>query len=63
LCYDASFQGETGSLWHTERLERMVGNNLKKEIIPQSTHMEFYHGEKYIDLAVNKLTEFFNKHL
>ena len=54
---------EAGSLWHTERLDKMIGGATKKIIVPKGAHMDFYDNEAYVGPAVKDITEFMNTNL
>ena len=54
---------EAGSLWHTERLERLLGSNARKMIIPGATHMALYDILEYVDPAVEEISRFFKESL
>lgn len=51
---------KAGSLWHTEKLDRLVGGSAMKVIVPNATHVDFYDQEEYVDLAVENIVEFFD---
>ncbi|KAJ5120038.1 X-Pro dipeptidyl-peptidase (S15 family) protein [Penicillium atrosanguineum] len=55
--------GKAGSLWHTEKLDKLIGGATKKLIVPDGTHMDFYDQEKYVDLAVKNISEFMSEKL
>jgi hypothetical protein len=52
-----------GSRWHTEKLDKQIGGAAKKVIVPKAAHMDFYDGDKYVDLAVKNVVEFMNEKL
>jgi fermentation-respiration switch protein FrsA (DUF1100 family) len=54
---------ETGSLWHTERLDRLIGGATKKIIVPKGARMDFYDNEAYVQPAVKDVAEFMKKYL
>lgn len=54
---------EAGSLWHTEKLDKMIGGATKKIIVPKGAHMDFYDNEAYVGPAVKDITEFMNTNL
>lgn len=47
-----------GSVWHTERLDRLIGGAERKRIVPNATHTSFYDDEVFVDLAVEEVSEF-----
>lgn len=54
---------KAGSLWHTEKLDKIIGGATKKLIVPNGTHMDFYDRAEYVDLAVKNVVEFMNQKL
>ncbi|KAJ6155899.1 X-Pro dipeptidyl-peptidase (S15 family) protein [Penicillium chermesinum] len=54
---------KAGSLWHTEKLDKLIGGASKKLIVPGGTHMDFYDQDKYVDLAVKNVSEFMSEKL
>jgi fermentation-respiration switch protein FrsA (DUF1100 family) len=54
---------QAGSLWHTEKLDKLIGGATKKLIVPGAVHMDFYDNEKYLGPAVNNIAEFMKKQL
>jgi fermentation-respiration switch protein FrsA (DUF1100 family) len=54
---------QAGSLWHTEKLDKLIGGATKKLIVPGAAHMDFYDNEKYLGPAVNNIAEFMKKQL
>lgn len=54
---------KAGSLWHTERLDKLVGGATKKIIVPNGAHMDFYDNEAYVGPAAKNVAEFMNQHL
>ena len=54
---------KAGSLWHTEKLDHLIGGTAKKVIVPNATHIDFYDQEEYVDLAVKNMVEFFGENL
>jgi fermentation-respiration switch protein FrsA (DUF1100 family) len=54
---------DAGSLWHTERLDGMIGGATRLLIVPNATHMDFYDQLEYIDPAVVEAVSFFREHL
>ncbi|KAE8138253.1 X-Pro dipeptidyl-peptidase protein [Aspergillus pseudotamarii] len=54
---------KAGSLWHTERLDKLIGGAAKKVIVPNGAHMDFYDNEAYVGPAAQNVAEFMNQHL
>lgn len=54
---------KAGSLWHTEKLDKLIGGATKKLVVPNGTHMDFYDQDKYVDLAVKNISEFMGEKL
>ncbi|KAM0247623.1 hypothetical protein ACHAQJ_009763 [Trichoderma viride] len=54
---------DAGSLWHTEKLDKLIGGATKKVIVPKGAHMDFYDNEAYVGPAVKDVAEFMKKHL
>ncbi|PLB53288.1 X-Pro dipeptidyl-peptidase protein [Aspergillus steynii IBT 23096] len=54
---------KAGSLWHTERLDKMIGGATQKVIVPNGAHMDFYDNEAYVGPAAENVAEFMKKHL
>lgn len=54
---------EAGSLWHTEKLDKIIGGATEKKIVPNGAHMDFYDNEAYVDPAVKDISAFMKKHL
>lgn len=54
---------EAGSLWHTERLDKLIGGATKKIIVPKAAHMDFYDNEAYVGPAVKDVAEFMKTNL
>ncbi|KAJ6142884.1 hypothetical protein N7471_002337 [Penicillium samsonianum] len=54
---------EAGSLWHTERLDKLIGGATKKIIVPKGAHMDFYDNEAYVGPAVKDVAEFMKTNL
>lgn len=54
---------DAGSLWHTERLDSMIGGATILLIVPNATHMDFYDHLEYIDPAAEDTVDFFREHL
>jgi fermentation-respiration switch protein FrsA (DUF1100 family) len=52
---------KAGSLWHTEKLDKLIGGATKKLVVPNGTHMDFYDQEKYVELAVKNVSEFMSQ--
>ncbi|KAJ5273614.1 hypothetical protein N7478_008739 [Penicillium angulare] len=54
---------DAGSLWHTERLDKMIGGATQKIIVPKGAHMDFYDNEAYVGPAVKDIADFMNTNL
>ncbi|KAJ5297590.1 hypothetical protein PENANT_c005G05143 [Penicillium antarcticum] len=54
---------DAGSLWHTEKLDKLIGGATQKNIVPNGAHMDFYDNEAYVGPAVKDVAEFMKKHL
>ncbi|KAB8255371.1 X-Pro dipeptidyl-peptidase protein [Aspergillus pseudonomiae] len=54
---------KAGSLWHTERLDKLIGGAAKKVIVPNGAHMDFYDNEAYVGPAAQNVAEFMKQHL
>ncbi|KAJ5378367.1 X-Pro dipeptidyl-peptidase (S15 family) protein [Penicillium cosmopolitanum] len=54
---------KAGSLWHTERLDKLVGGATKKIIVPNGAHMDFYDNEAYVGPAAKNVADFMSQHL
>lgn len=54
---------KAGSLWHTQRLDKLIGGAAKKIIVPNGAHMDFYDNETYVGPAAQDVAEFMNQHL
>ncbi|KAK4069562.1 uncharacterized protein Triagg1_6986 [Trichoderma aggressivum f. europaeum] len=54
---------DAGSLWHTEKLDKLIGGATKKVIVPKGAHVDFYDNEVYVGPAVLDVAEFMKKHL
>lgn len=54
---------KAGSLWHTEKLDKLIGGATKKVIVPGGTHMDFYDKEPFVNPAVKEIAEFMKAHL
>jgi fermentation-respiration switch protein FrsA (DUF1100 family) len=52
-----------GSLWHTERLDSMIGGATTLLIVPNATHMDFYDRLEYVNPAVEEAVSFFSEYL
>ena len=51
------------SLWHTERLDKLLGGATKKIIVPNGTHIDFYDKEDYLEPAVKDIVGFMKEYL
>ena len=52
------------SRWHSEKINKMLEGrtkNVKKVVVPDGTHMDFYDKQEYIELAIAEITEFFKQ--
>ncbi|KAL4810660.1 X-Pro dipeptidyl-peptidase protein [Aspergillus unguis] len=54
---------KAGSLWHTERLDKLIGGATKKLIMPGGAHMDFYDNEAYVGPAAENIAEFMKTHI
>jgi len=54
---------EAGSLWHTERLDGMIGGATRLVVVPGATHMDFYDRLEYVDPAVEEAVGFFREYM
>lgn len=54
---------KAGSLWHTEKLAKLVGGSAKKSIVPNGKHMDFYDNEAYVGPAAKDVAAFMKQHL
>ena len=54
---------KAGSLWHTERLDKLTGGATKKLIVPNGAHMDFYDNEAYVGPAAENVAQFMKTHL
>ena len=54
---------QAGSLWHTEKLDKLIGGATKKSVVPNAAHMDFYDNEKYLGPAADDVAGFMKKHL
>ncbi|KAJ6113511.1 X-Pro dipeptidyl-peptidase protein [Penicillium sp. IBT 18751x] len=54
---------KAGSLWHTERLDKLIGGATNKIVVPNGAHMDFYDNEAYVGPAAENVAEFMKKHL
>ena len=55
--------GKAGSLWQSKKAYEMANEPKELYIIDEAAHFDFYGNEKYINMAIDKLIEFFNKYL
>ena len=53
--------GKAGSLWQSKKAYEMANEPKELYIIDEAAHFGFYGNEKYINRAIDKLIEFFNK--
>ncbi|KAJ5648812.1 uncharacterized protein N7484_002535 [Penicillium longicatenatum] len=54
---------DAGSLWHTNKLDKLIDGATEKIIVPKGAHMDFYDNEAYVGPAVKDVAEFMKKHL
>ncbi|KAJ5761733.1 uncharacterized protein N7511_005115 [Penicillium nucicola] len=47
-----------GSLWHTEKLSKILDGKAKKVILPKGTHMDLYDKEESVGPAAKSVVEF-----
>ncbi|PHH60975.1 hypothetical protein CDD81_990 [Ophiocordyceps australis] len=53
---------KAGSLWHTEKLDKLVGGATKKIIVPGATHMDFYDKDP-VQPAIEEIASFMKANL
>lgn len=54
---------QAGSLWHTEKLNKLIGGATKKYIVSGAAHMDFYDNEKYLAPAADDVAGFMKQHV
>jgi len=54
---------DAGSLWHTNKLDKLIGGATEKIIVPNGAHMDFYDNEAYVGPAVKDVAKFMKRHL
>lgn len=54
---------EAGSRWHSEELYAKAPGEKELEIVRGAAHMDFYDNLKFVDPAIEKISQFFAKHL
>ncbi|KAF4771360.1 hypothetical protein N7455_007877 [Penicillium solitum] len=53
------FAGENaGSLWHTEKLDKILDGKAVKVILTKGTHMDLYDKEEFVEPAAKNVVEF-----
>lgn len=52
-----------GSLWHTEKLHKILDGKAKKVILSKGTHMDLYDKEEFVEPAVKSVAEFMQANL
>ncbi|KAI9034876.1 alpha/beta hydrolase [Aspergillus affinis] len=52
-----------GSLWHTEKLSKILDGKAKKVILPKGTHMDLYDKEEFVKPAAKNVVEFMQANL
>ena len=55
--------GKAGSLWQSKKAYELAKEPKELYIIGEAAHFDFYANEKYINMAIEKLREFFKKYL
>lgn len=55
--------GKAGSLWHTEKLDRLIGGADRKRVVEEASHTSFYDDDVFVDLAVEEISEFMRTRL
>ena len=55
--------GKAGSLWQSKKAYELAKEPKELFIIDEAAHFDFYSNEKYINMAIVKLIEFFKKYL
>ncbi|KAL2824476.1 Alpha/Beta hydrolase protein [Aspergillus cavernicola] len=58
-----SFPRKAGSLWHTEKLDKILDGKAKKVILPKGTHMDFYDKVEFVEPAARGVVEFMQSSL
>ncbi|PHH70746.1 hypothetical protein CDD82_6951 [Ophiocordyceps australis] len=53
---------KAGSLWHTEKLDQLVGGATKKVIVPGATHIDFYDKDP-VQPAIDEIASFMKANL
>lgn len=54
---------QAGSLWHTEKLDKLIRSAKDKSAVVDTAHMDFYVNEKYVGPAREDVTGFIKEHL
>ncbi|PPJ57941.1 hypothetical protein CBER1_09719 [Cercospora berteroae] len=54
---------DAGSLWHTDRLDQVLGGATQRLTIPGAGHMDLYDGVEEVALAIRELEQFYGEYL
>ncbi|KID78769.1 X-Pro dipeptidyl-peptidase (S15 family) protein, partial [Metarhizium brunneum ARSEF 3297] len=54
---------KAGSIWHTDRLDKLVGGATRKVIVPGCTHMDLYDRLPFVDVATKEVVNFMKTYL
>ncbi|KAK8927996.1 putative protein YcjY [Metarhizium anisopliae] len=54
---------KAGSIWHTDRLDKLVGGATRKVIVPGCTHMDLYDRLPFVDVATQEVVDFMKTYL
>ncbi|WPB06840.1 uncharacterized protein RHO25_011500 [Cercospora beticola] len=54
---------EAGSLWHTDRLDQVLGGATQRLTIPGAGHIDLYDDPEEVALAVRELEQFYGQYL
>ncbi|KAJ5688325.1 hypothetical protein N7536_010944 [Penicillium majusculum] len=54
---------KAGSLWHTEKLHKILDGKSKKVILSKGTHMDLYDKEEFVEPTVKNVAEFMQANL
>lgn len=54
---------QAGSLWHTEKLDKLIGGATKNSVVSGAAHMDFYDNEKYLGPAADDVAVFMKQHV
>lgn len=54
---------KAGSLWQSQKAYEMANEPKELYLVEDANHLDFYYTEKIINMAIDKLIEFFKKYL